>query len=79
MCLLPFYNENMSIESKIELRIKQRMRYWARDRCVVQKDDQWTYPKVSSEWKQSEGVCRAKKWEQKTLGRKHAKLVEWKA
>ena len=27
MCLSPFYNENTSIESKIELRIKQRMRY----------------------------------------------------
>ena len=27
MCLSPFCNENMSIESKIEPRIKQRMRY----------------------------------------------------
>ena len=28
-------HENMSIELKIEPRIKQMMRYWARDRCTV--------------------------------------------
>ena len=35
ICLSPFRNENMSIELKMEPRIKQMMRYWARDRCVV--------------------------------------------
>ena len=33
--LSPFCNENMSIESKIEPRIKQMMRYWARDKHTV--------------------------------------------
>nr|CAN73578.1 hypothetical protein VITISV_002084 [Vitis vinifera] len=41
----------MSIESKIEFRIKQRMKYSARDRCTVQKQDDHdrrTYPEPSN-------------------------------
>ena len=66
ICLSPFCNENMSVELKIESSIKQMMRYWARDRCTMQKQDdhdRWTYPEASSKCQPGERMCRAKKWE----------------
>ena len=60
----------------------EEMRYRARDRCTMQKQndhDRWTYLEASSKWQQSEMTCQAKKEKKmKALGGKHDKLIEWK-